>query len=135
MGPGYSAPHATCNIRTVLRLSLVLMNASGSAEADDAGAPSFTLWQNAYGADVLTLKPPSVMDTPGIAKPPDPRSGSPAPQGARAVLFGFYLPTRGPTATREGVLALAREGERLGLPLFDVAIPDRDASRRSFTPV
>src|SRR5437764_12589071 len=27
---------------------------------------------------------------------------------------GFYLPTRGPTATREGVLALAREGERLG---------------------
>ena len=29
--------------------------------------------------------------------------------------FGFYLPTRGPTATREGVLALAREGERLGL--------------------
>ena len=29
--------------------------------------------------------------------------------------FGFYLPTRGPTATREGVLALAREGERLGM--------------------
>ena len=29
--------------------------------------------------------------------------------------FGFYLPTRGPTATREGVLAPAREGERLGL--------------------
>ncbi|HTW68699.1 MAG TPA: LLM class F420-dependent oxidoreductase [Acetobacteraceae bacterium] len=29
--------------------------------------------------------------------------------------FGFYLPTRGPTATREGILALAREGERLGL--------------------
>jgi probable F420-dependent oxidoreductase len=29
--------------------------------------------------------------------------------------YGFYLPTRGPTATREGVLALAREGERLGL--------------------
>ena len=28
--------------------------------------------------------------------------------------YGFYLPTRGPTATREGVLALAREGERLG---------------------
>jgi hypothetical protein len=48
------------------------------------------------------------------------------------VRFGFYLPTRGPTATREGMLALAREGERLGLPLFDVAIPDRDASRRSF---
>jgi probable F420-dependent oxidoreductase len=29
--------------------------------------------------------------------------------------YGFYLPTRGPMATREGVLALAREGERLGL--------------------
>jgi probable F420-dependent oxidoreductase len=29
--------------------------------------------------------------------------------------YGFYLPTRGPTATREGVLSLAREGERLGL--------------------
>ena len=29
--------------------------------------------------------------------------------------YGFYLPTRGPTATRECILALAREGERLGL--------------------
>lgn len=29
--------------------------------------------------------------------------------------YGFYLPTRGPTATRAGILALAREGERLGL--------------------
>lgn len=29
--------------------------------------------------------------------------------------YGFYLPTRGPTATRTGVLSLAREGERLGL--------------------
>jgi probable F420-dependent oxidoreductase len=29
--------------------------------------------------------------------------------------YGFYLPTRGPSATRDGVLALAREGERLGL--------------------
>ena len=29
--------------------------------------------------------------------------------------YGFYLPTRGPTATREGVLSLACEGERLGL--------------------
>jgi|HubBroStandDraft_2_1064218.scaffolds.fasta_scaffold27052_6 alkanesulfonate monooxygenase SsuD/methylene tetrahydromethanopterin reductase-like flavin-dependent oxidoreductase (luciferase family) len=28
--------------------------------------------------------------------------------------YGFYLPTRGPTATRDGVLALAREDERLG---------------------
>ena len=28
--------------------------------------------------------------------------------------YGFYLPTRGPTATRDGVLSLAREGERLG---------------------
>src|SRR5258706_7765132 len=29
--------------------------------------------------------------------------------------YGFYLPTRGRTATRDGILALAREGERLGL--------------------
>jgi probable F420-dependent oxidoreductase len=29
--------------------------------------------------------------------------------------YGFYLPTRGPTATRAGILALAREGERLRL--------------------
>jgi probable F420-dependent oxidoreductase len=29
--------------------------------------------------------------------------------------YGFYLPTRGPTATRAGILALSREGERLGL--------------------
>ena len=29
--------------------------------------------------------------------------------------YGFYLHTRGPTATRDGILALAREGERLGL--------------------
>jgi probable F420-dependent oxidoreductase len=29
--------------------------------------------------------------------------------------YGFYLPTRGPLATRDGVLTLAREGERLGL--------------------
>jgi len=29
--------------------------------------------------------------------------------------YGFYVPTRGPTATRDGVLAIAREGERLGL--------------------
>src|ERR1700747_3735058 len=29
--------------------------------------------------------------------------------------YGFYLPTRGPTATRDGILTLAREGERLGL--------------------
>ena len=29
--------------------------------------------------------------------------------------YGFYLPTRGPTATRDGVVSLAREGERLGL--------------------
>jgi probable F420-dependent oxidoreductase len=28
--------------------------------------------------------------------------------------YGFYLPTRGSTATRDGILALAREGERLG---------------------
>lgn len=29
--------------------------------------------------------------------------------------YGFYLPTRGPTATRDGILRFAREGERLGL--------------------
>src|SRR5260370_36733737 len=29
--------------------------------------------------------------------------------------YGFYLPTRGPTATREGIRGVAREGERLGL--------------------
>jgi len=28
--------------------------------------------------------------------------------------YGFYLPTRGPTATRDGILSLACEGERLG---------------------
>ena len=28
--------------------------------------------------------------------------------------YGFYLPTRGATATREAILGLAREGERLG---------------------
>src|ERR1700741_1171526 len=30
--------------------------------------------------------------------------------------YGFYLPTRGPTATRDGILALARQGQRRGLP-------------------
>src|SRR5436190_2362095 len=35
--------------------------------------------------------------------------------GATRMRYGFYLPTRGPTATRDGILALAREGERLGL--------------------
>ncbi len=29
--------------------------------------------------------------------------------------YGFYLPTRGPTANRTDILRLAREGERLGL--------------------
>jgi probable F420-dependent oxidoreductase len=29
--------------------------------------------------------------------------------------YGFYLPTRGPSATRDGILSLARAGERLGL--------------------
>ena len=37
--------------------------------------------------------------------------------------YGFYLPTRGPTETRDGILAVAREGERLGL---------QDAVRFSF---
>ncbi len=35
--------------------------------------------------------------------------------------YGFYLPTRGPTATREGVLSLAREGERLGFHSAEIA--------------
>jgi probable F420-dependent oxidoreductase len=35
--------------------------------------------------------------------------------------YGFYLPTRGPTATRAGILSLAREGERLGLDSAMVA--------------
>ena len=35
--------------------------------------------------------------------------------------YGFYLPTRGPTATRDGILELAREGERLGLHLAMIA--------------
>jgi len=35
--------------------------------------------------------------------------------------YGFYLPTRGPTATRDGILALAREGERVGLHSVMVA--------------
>jgi probable F420-dependent oxidoreductase len=35
-------------------------------------------------------------------------------QYAAAMRYGFYLPTRGPIATRDGVLTLAREGERLG---------------------
>src|SRR4029077_19263448 len=35
--------------------------------------------------------------------------------GCSLMRYGFYLPTRGQTATREGILALAREGERLGL--------------------
>ena len=34
---------------------------------------------------------------------------------ANQIRYGFYLPTRGPTATCDGILALAREGERLGL--------------------
>jgi len=34
--------------------------------------------------------------------------------GMPGMRYGFYLPTRGPTATREGVVGLAREGERLG---------------------
>ena len=29
--------------------------------------------------------------------------------------YGFYIPTRRPAATRDGILGLAREGERLGL--------------------
>src|SRR6202012_2650332 len=37
--------------------------------------------------------------------------------------YGFYLPTRGPTATRDGVLDLAREGERLGLHSAMIADP------------
>ncbi len=36
--------------------------------------------------------------------------------------FGFSIPTRGPLATREGVLALARRGEELGFAYL--ALPD-----------
>src|SRR5947207_15716133 len=36
-------------------------------------------------------------------------------QSSHRMRYGFYLPTRGPTATRDGILALPREGERLGL--------------------
>ena len=39
--------------------------------------------------------------------------------------YGFYLPTRGPTATRADILRLAREGERLGLALRDDRRPHR----------
>jgi alkanesulfonate monooxygenase SsuD/methylene tetrahydromethanopterin reductase-like flavin-dependent oxidoreductase (luciferase family) len=42
--------------------------------------------------------------------------------------YGFYLPTRGPTATRDGILALARQGERLGLHsamIADHIVPGR----------
>jgi probable F420-dependent oxidoreductase len=53
------------------------------------------------------------------------------------VRFGFYLPTRGPTATREGVLALAREGERLGLHSAMIAdhvvFPVESASNYPYT--
>jgi hypothetical protein len=37
------------------------------------------------------------------------------------VRFSFYLPTRGPTATRDGVLVLAREGERLDMHSATIA--------------
>jgi probable F420-dependent oxidoreductase len=51
--------------------------------------------------------------------------------------YGFYLPTRGPTATREGVLTLAREGERLGLHSAMVAdhvvFPVESASAYPYT--
>ncbi len=51
--------------------------------------------------------------------------------------FGFYLPTRGPAATREGVLALARQGERLGLHSAMIAdhivFPVESASNYPYT--
>src|SRR6202035_1480857 len=51
--------------------------------------------------------------------------------------YGFYLPTRGPTATRDGVLALAREGERLGLHSAMIAdhivFPTESASAYPYT--
>jgi alkanesulfonate monooxygenase SsuD/methylene tetrahydromethanopterin reductase-like flavin-dependent oxidoreductase (luciferase family) len=53
------------------------------------------------------------------------------------VRFGFYLPTRGPTATREGVLALAREAEHLGLHSAMIAdhivFPVESESRYPYT--
>ena len=39
--------------------------------------------------------------------------------------YGFYLPTRGPTATRADILRLAREGERLGLHSAMIAVYER----------
>jgi hypothetical protein len=48
--------------------------------------------------------------------------------------YGFYLPTRGPTATRDSILTLAREGERLGL--HSAMIADRIAGDiRSFAAI
>jgi alkanesulfonate monooxygenase SsuD/methylene tetrahydromethanopterin reductase-like flavin-dependent oxidoreductase (luciferase family) len=51
--------------------------------------------------------------------------------------YGFYLPTRGPTATRGGILALAREGERLGLHSAMIAdhivLPVEDQSTYPYT--
>jgi probable F420-dependent oxidoreductase len=56
-----------------------------------------------------------VHNVMSIPKLPDRRPGSSRLKGTQIVRYGFYLSTRGPTATRDGVLALAREGERLGL--------------------
>jgi probable F420-dependent oxidoreductase len=51
--------------------------------------------------------------------------------------YGFYLPTRGPTATREGILSIAQEGERLGLhsAMFadHVVFPVKSDSRYPYT--
>jgi hypothetical protein len=63
--------------------------------------------------------------------------------------YGFYLPTRGPTATRDGILALAldtlkrlteaegRDFSALTIfykpPLYDAGIPSPDGSRRPFS--
>src|SRR6476661_295258 len=58
--------------------------------------------------------PPASACLGGVSGPSS--CDNPRDQAARRPMrYGFYLPTRGATATRQGVLALAREGERLGL--------------------
>jgi hypothetical protein len=82
----------------------------------------FTLLKAYVGADRLDDARPDAERPPSrLCKPSRSRVGgralTTAPQlrSHYPLRYGFYLPTRGPTATRDGILALAREGERLGL--------------------
>src|SRR5215468_12013478 len=63
--------------------------------------------------------------------PPRPLHGHPSLAGgervsswrrSKAMDFGFNLPTRGPLANRESMLALAKRGEQLGYTYL--ALPD-----------